>query len=123
MEQLPKILFVINKGSGSRKHIDWNSVISSYFEKLPYTIDFFLLPDDEAAEKLKKKIADWKPYRVVAVGGDGTVAMVAHELRGTNMQMGIIPAGSANGMARELEISEDPLVALGIVVSGTIKKA
>jgi len=123
MNQLSKILFVINHGSGSRKGVDWNGVIRNYFENLPYEIDFFLLPCDEAAVKLKKKIADWKPYRVVAVGGDGTVTMVAHELRGTDMQMGIIPAGSANGMAKELEISEDASVALGIIVSGEIKKA
>ncbi len=122
-EQVRKILFVINHGSGSSKDIDWNLVISNYFENLPYTIDFFLLPCDDAPVKLKKKIADWKPHRVVAVGGDGTVTMVAHELRGTDMQMGIIPAGSANGMARELEISEDASVALGIIVSGHIKKA
>jgi len=122
MKQLSRILFVINHGSGSRKSIDWNRVISEYFENLPYEIDFFFLPCDEAVEKLKKKIAEWKPDRVVAVGGDGTVTMVAHELRGTDMQMGIIPAGSANGMAKELEISEDASVALGIVVSGKIKK-
>jgi len=123
MNQLSKILFVINHGSGSRKGVDWNGVIRNYFENLPYEIDFFLLPCDEAVEKLKKKIADWKPYRVVAVGGDGTVTLVAQQLRGTDMQMGIIPAGSANGMAKELEISEDASVALGIIVSGEIKKA
>lgn len=123
MKQLPKILFVINQGSGSRKEIDWNAVINNYFENLPYTIDFFTLPPEEAAVKLKKKIADWKPHKVVAVGGDGTVTMVANELRGTDIQMGIIPAGSANGMAKELTISEEPIVALGIIVSGEIKKA
>ena len=123
MNELLKILFVINQGSGSSKAINWNMVINNYFENLPYTIDFFLLPCEEAPVKLKKKIADWKPSRVVAVGGDGTVTMVAHELRGTDMVMGIIPAGSANGMARELDISEDASLALGIVVSGHIKKA
>ena len=122
-ETIARILFVINHGSGSHKGIDWNGVISQYFENLPYEIDFFLLPCEDAPVKLKKKIADWKPYRVVAVGGDGTVTMVAHELRGTEMKMGIIPAGSANGMARELDISEDASVALGIIVSGNIKKA
>ena len=54
-ETIAKILFVINHGSGSRKGIDWNGVISNYFENLPYEIDFFLLPCDEAAVKLKKK--------------------------------------------------------------------
>jgi YegS/Rv2252/BmrU family lipid kinase len=122
-ETIARILFVINQGSGSRKRIDWNGVIRSYFAYLPYEIDFFLLPCDEAAAKLKKKIADWKPYRVVAVGGDGTAAMVAHELRGTDMQMGIVPAGSANGMAKELDIPEDASLALGIIVTGNSKKA
>ena len=122
MNQLPRLLFVINEGAGVRTNIDWNDIISNYFENLPYVIEFFVLPHEEAAAKLKKKIADSKPQKVVAVGGDGTVSMVAHEVRGTEMQMGIIPAGSANGMAKELGIPEDASMALGIIVSGVVKK-
>lgn len=44
------------------------------------------------------------PKAIVAVGGDGTVNEVARCLIGTNIPLGIIPAGSGNGLARELGI-------------------
>ena len=47
---------------------------------------------------------------VVAVGGDGTVSAVAGALAGRDANLGIIPTGTANMMARELGI---PLTVTG----------
>ncbi len=64
-----------------------------------------------------------KPDRVVAVGGDGTVSLVATQLLGKNIPMGIIAAGSANGMAKELDLPSEINASLDIIVNGEIKKA
>jgi diacylglycerol kinase family enzyme len=53
---------------------------------------------------------------------DGTVKLVAQCLQQTNIPLGILPAGSANGMAKELEIPENADKALEIVINGAIKK-
>nr|MDQ6904063.1 diacylglycerol kinase family lipid kinase [Bacteroidota bacterium] len=45
----------------------------------------------------------------------------AKQLIGKDIIMGILPAGSANGMAKELDIPDDPKEALDIVVNGIIK--
>lgn len=45
--------------------------------------------------------------RVLVVGGDGTVSMVANCLLDKDIAMGIIPAGSANGLAMNFGIPED----------------
>lgn len=42
---------------------------------------------------------------VIAVGGDGTVNEVASQLLYTSTALGIIPAGSGNGLARHLKYS------------------
>jgi len=116
-----KILFVINPKSGSHSDIDWPQVITDYFKPLQHSIEIFLLNDKNGADSLKRKIESFKPLRVVAVGGDGTVGMVAQQVLGSEMAMGILPAGSANGMAAELAIPDNPVAALEIVVNGIIK--
>lgn len=50
--------------------------------------------------------------RVCAWGGDGTLNEVAAALAFTNVPLGIVPAGSGNGLARELGIALRPRRAL-----------
>jgi diacylglycerol kinase (ATP) len=52
---------------------------------------------------------------VVAVGGDGTVGEVASALVGTDVPLGIIPAGSTNIIAGELGIPRDPMRAIHLL--------
>jgi len=117
------LLFVINPLSGGKQKNDHVAAIKKYFEKLPHKVNFFLLNDKNDAKELEKCIEQVKPDKVVAVGGDGTVSMVAKKILGTDMQLGILPAGSANGMARELRISLNIEEALNTVEKGIVKKA
>ena len=116
-----KLLFIINPGSGNN-HTDWHSEIRNYFKSTHHTIELFDLPEPCSTEKIKQKIEEYKPQRVIAVGGDGTVKLAAQCLMQTNIPLGILPAGSANGMAKELEIPGNAEDALEIVVNGTVKK-
>jgi YegS/Rv2252/BmrU family lipid kinase len=115
-----KLLFVINPVAGSTNY-SWQDIISKYFTGKSITLDYYILEKKFDIEKLKKHIADIKPNRVIAVGGDGTVTMVARIIAGTEMALGILPSGSANGMAKELNISEEPGDALAIIEHGKIK--
>jgi diacylglycerol kinase family enzyme len=67
---------------------------------------------------VKTQLADFKPQRVVAVGGDGTIKFAASCLLRTSLPLGIIPAGSANGMAKELGIPTDVQKALELAING-----
>jgi len=58
---------------------------------------------------------------VVASGGDGTVNEVACALVNTGIPMGILPAGSGNGLARCLGISMSYALALRTIIRGNTK--
>ena len=56
---------------------------------------------------------------ILAWGGDGTVNEVASEIAYRDAALGIIPSGSGNGLARELQIPFDPDAAFDIALHGT----
>jgi len=118
-----KILFAVNPGSGGKSKVNWETSIREYFKPLPHTIEVFMLGGGHDAESVQHWITQLKPDRVVAVGGDGTVQMAAKQLLGTGIPLGILPAGSANGMAKELGIPNTPEEALNIIVNGRIRTA
>ncbi|MGN7990506.1 diacylglycerol/lipid kinase family protein [Pedobacter sp. 22226] len=116
-----KLLFIINPGSGSHD-INLKEVISAYFDAKNTEVDLFELPKDCSLDKIKAKITSSKADRVVAVGGDGTLKLVAECLLNTETPIGIIPAGSANGMAKELGIPTDIEEALALLEEGLLQK-
>lgn len=55
---------------------------------------------------------------VVAVGGDGTIGLLAGALRGTPGRLAVIPAGRGNDFARVIGIPTDPAAATRVVLDG-----
>ena len=47
----------------------------------------------------------YKPERILIVGGDGTIKMVADAMENKDVILGILPAGTSNGLAVDLNLS------------------
>ncbi|AOM76758.1 diacylglycerol/lipid kinase family protein [Pedobacter steynii] len=116
-----KLLFIVNPGSGNNE-IDFAAAIRTYFTSKNIDFEIYELSRHCSLEKIKSVISQSKASRVVAVGGDGTLKLVAECLLDTDIPIGIIPAGSANGMAKELGIPQELDAALEVVVNGHPKK-
>ncbi|MEO6916454.1 MAG: YegS/Rv2252/BmrU family lipid kinase [Chitinophagaceae bacterium] len=115
-----KFFFVINKGSGRYRN-NWQSFLKEYFARSIHEFTAFELEFSCATDPVKQMIATYKPQRVVAIGGDGTVKLLAGLLLYTGIPLGILPAGSANGLAKELKIPEDAAAALDVIINGSIQ--
>jgi diacylglycerol kinase (ATP) len=116
-----KFLFAINPISGGQDKSTWESGILSFFEKQPHSVNLFILDGKNDDKELPKLIESYQPDRLVAVGGDGTIKFVAEHALTAKLPMGIIPAGSANGMAKELGIPSTLEESLEVVVNGVEK--
>lgn len=116
-----RLLFVVNQGSGNKDQ-SLSEEIINYFSDSDLAIEIFELPRKCSSKQIKDAIEKAKADRVIAVGGDGTLKLVAECLLNSETPIGIIPTGSANGMAKELGIPLNLEEALEVAATGTPKK-
>nr|WP_315162509.1 diacylglycerol kinase family protein [uncultured Flavobacterium sp.] len=55
-------------------------------------------------DNIKVLYETYNPERIIVAGGDGTIKMVAEAMENHDVIIGIIPAGSANGLAVDLNL-------------------
>lgn len=60
--------------------------------------------DEVAIQKLQEKN---QAERIIVVGGDGTIKMVAESMKDHEVVLGIIPGGSANGLSVDLNLPDE----------------
>jgi diacylglycerol kinase (ATP) len=116
-----RILFVINPRSGKREVSHLADLISLQSKLSGFDFQIHIMDGEHEEVSISKKIRAYRPQLLAAVGGDGTVNLVAGLLAGTDIILLIIPNGSANGMARELGINIRPEQALALLENGVIK--
>jgi diacylglycerol kinase (ATP) len=61
-------------------------------------------PADNPGQAITADVVSASPDRVIAVGGDGTVRIVADRLAQSGIPMAVVPVGTGNLLARNLEI-------------------
>ncbi|MBF4516116.1 diacylglycerol kinase family lipid kinase [Flavobacterium sp. ANB] len=112
------IHFIINPISGSAKHNLATSYLLNQFPKEQYRIEVDYTKQKKHAIELTKAAISQNPDYIVACGGDGTINEVASCLVGTTIKLGIIPVGSGNGLASNLNIPRDFAKAIAIIKKG-----
>ncbi|WP_237564204.1 bifunctional phosphatase PAP2/diacylglycerol kinase family protein [Actinomyces sp. 432] len=77
-------------------------------------------PDDAGHEQTRRALAAGVDL-VLAAGGDGTVRAVSSELAGSGVPMALLPTGTGNLLARNLQVPLDTDAALRLALSGTAR--
>jgi YegS/Rv2252/BmrU family lipid kinase len=117
-----KLLFVINPISGGKKKSDWEEEIQKRYQDSTYQVKKFILQGKNDEAGIQHMISSFHPDKVIAVGGDGTIKSVAELLLNTKIPLGIIPAGSANGMAKELNLPGSPTEVFEVINNGVARE-
>ena len=115
-----KLLFIVNPISGGVDKTPFLKEAKALCNK--YGIDnyIFKTTGKEDEKLLKNVLETFKPDRVASVGGDGTTLFSSVNLLNTLIPLGIIPLGSANGMATELYVNPNPIEALRDLIMSNI---
>ena len=116
-----RIFFILNRRSGNRNSEELIELIdqksnSSHFDYSLYTLEGI------KEDLIRKEIENYNPNIVAVAGGDGTINLIAGILSGTKIPLSIIPFGSANGMAKDLDIPVKLEAALDILTKGKPKE-
>jgi diacylglycerol kinase (ATP) len=78
-------------------------------------------PKEEAIPIARRAVKDG--YKIIiAMGGDDTVEAIIRGIAGSKARLGIIPAGTANDLAKSLGIPEYPAQACALIASGQFRK-
>lgn len=114
-----KILFIINPMAGGTNHEKTIVALKEVVEANGSEARFHFTTGEGDEAKIKREIDRSKPDRIVTGGGDGTIQLVAKILLPYDLNMGILPLGSANGLATALDIPKDPLAAMDNILKST----
>jgi diacylglycerol kinase (ATP) len=114
------IHFIVNPISGNGKHNITEAFLRSSFPASEFKIEIDYTNRKKHAIELTKAAVANNPNYIVACGGDGTINEVASCLIGTTIKLGIIPVGSGNGLASNLNIPRKFEKAIEIIRKGTV---
>jgi len=112
------IIYIINPVSGTKAKKDLQQFIEK--KTTEHKISFQVYPSVASGDYsfLHSIIKEQKFTDVVIAGGDGTVSQVVGSLLDCDVNFGIIPCGSGNGLATAAKISKNHTRALEIIFNG-----
>ena len=113
--------FIINPAS-RKGSIETKKEIIAFFDakEAEVIVDFWT--SDKTVQFMVNQAIKKNFDTIVACGGDGTIMEVGKALVGCNINMGIIPLGSGNGIARHFSIPTNIQKALEILLTQKTQK-
>lgn len=96
------VILIVNPVSGGIDKSELIETVALFTANKNKNFILFETSGDDDISKIKEFYHKFQPERIIIAGGDGTIKLVAEALEGEDMVFGILPAGSANGLATDL---------------------
>lgn len=100
-------LLVVNPISGDVDKTEIIEIATNFAENENINLMIFETTGKNDETKIQKLQEDNDVERIIVVGGDGTIKMVAEAVQNHNVVLGIIPGGSANGLSVDLNLPDE----------------
>lgn len=112
-----RLFFIINPTAHNGRAVRVWELARVYLQQKKVAYAYAFSHSEEHLTELAANAAN-RGATVVAVGGDGTISRIAGVLAGTNIPLGVIPAGTGNDFIRTFSIPTDPQLACQVVLAG-----
>ena len=121
---LKNALLIYNPTSGGRRHRRFQEIEEAVRILKEAGITAELAPTSEGghAEEIARLAVEQHREMVIACGGDGTINEIINGLAGSQVPMALLPAGTANILAKELGIPWDIPRAARLIPEGVIRR-
>lgn len=117
-------LLIYNPTSGGRRHRRFAEIEQAVRILGDAGIKVELAPTTAAgtAQGIARQAVDQQREMVIACGGDGTINEIINGLAGSQVPMALLPAGTANILAKELRIPWDIPHAARLIPDGLVRR-
>lgn len=102
-----RIAFIVNPKAGTNLQRHIRESVDKYLNHKGFEYGFLFTERAQHARELAEQAIAEGYEIIVAVGGDGSINEVASAVTGTEAVLGIVPAGSGNGLAMHLGYGRD----------------
>lgn len=120
MEKIKKVFLIVNPVSGDIDKEDMIHAVQQKLYAINASLNIYRTTGENDREAIKNRVSNNDFDRIIIAGGDGTIKLVAEALMEKKVPMGIIPVGSANGLAANLGIPADLNTQLKIALGGHV---
>jgi diacylglycerol kinase (ATP) len=98
------IIFVVNPISGDLDKSDLVNAVAEFATINHFDLEVYETTGKNDIKEIQSLYEQYNPERIIVAGGDGTIKMVAEAMEQHDVIIGILPAGSANGLSVDLNL-------------------
>jgi diacylglycerol kinase family enzyme len=113
-----KIDVIINTDAGAHGNADLEDQLREMFRAGGIEARFSVAQTGDEVTEFARRAARGAAQAVVAAGGDGTISSVASEMIGADKVLGVLPMGTLNHFAKDLQIPVELAGAVQTIIAG-----
>lgn len=99
-----KVLLVVNPIAGDVDKTELIAHVEGKASTQGFDLSIYKTEGENDRQAIEQVLQDFQPDRILVAGGDGTITQIADIVRNSPVTLGLLPLGSANGLATNLGV-------------------